>query len=128
MPPPWVQQGCPGDLSKAGGGESCAPLNSRRRPTQWSVQMACGLGATGNGAGHTGLPGRQKPRVCLFMRQTNERPGDKILRVLRPPPKLSVGLGATARLLVSTNVLPGFSAYLAPPHCQLCPSACANSF
>ena len=47
---------------------------------------------------HTALP---RPRVCLLLRQTNERPRDKMLRDLALPLKLFGCLGARAHLLVS---------------------------
>ena len=47
---------------------------------------------------HIVLP---RPRVCLLLRQTNERPGDKMLGDLVLPLKLLGCLGARAHLLVS---------------------------
>lgn len=46
------------------------------------------------------LPKKQKPQVCLLMRQTNERPRDKLLRVLRPSLQLLACLGTTGHLLL----------------------------
>lgn len=75
---------------------------------------------------HAALPEKQKPRVCLLMRQTNERPRDKMLRDLVLPLELLACLGTTAHLLLPTGVL--HASWAAPSPHQLCPSGYTNSF